>query len=290
MKKILSLIVCFLAFNCQILAKHKHKPKNNRVIPEPVVIVSIPKCGTHLLAKLIPFINNKKLRYAPTVTALYEKEMYILDPNNFYVTHAPCSQNNLLIADKTKAKIILCVRDPRDALVSYAYYLKKEYNYRTKNRLPLNHYNGTQTDWKLALLPRDEMITQFIKKSPFQGPEISKHTNIVEFYCQYVLWQENYPNILVTSFEKLVGPKGGGDPEMQIKEIKRIAQFLNVDITESRVKTICEKLFGGTGTFRAGRIGDWKDHLTNKQKDALKAMPGFNELLIELGYENDTHW
>ena len=291
MKRILSLVAFFLVLNCQVFAKRRHKPKNINLVSQPTILVSVPKCGTHLLVKLIALLNNKTGTRAPTITALYQKEMQTsLKPGFFYVAHAPCSRNNLLMAHKTKAKIILCLRDPRDVFISYAHYLKREFNDKTNKKQKLTFNNGLQGGWEFADLPIDNMITEFIKEFPLKGPEISKYTTIVEFYAQFLAWPENYSNILVTSFEKLIGSKGGGDSEMQIKEIKRIAAFLEVQLTPTQINAICENLFGGTNTFRKGSIGSWKEQLTDKQKNALKDMPGFNELLIALNYENDEKW
>ena len=41
-------------------------------------------------------------------------------------------------------------------------------------------------------------------------------------------------------------------------------------------------------TFRSGKVGGWKDHFSPANKELFKSIAG--ELLIQLGYENDTRW
>jgi plasmid stabilization system protein ParE len=43
-----------------------------------------------------------------------------------------------------------------------------------------------------------------------------------------------------------------------------------------------------SGTFRAGRVGDWRKHFTQMNVDFFKQTTG--DLLIKLGYERDHDW
>ena len=87
-----------------------------------------------------------------------------------------------------------------------------------------------------------------------------------------------------------MGEKGGGQSLIQVDEIIRIAEFLNSPINYNQAKKICSTLFGGTNSFREGRIGSWKTQLTAEHINALKETKGFNELLIALNYEKNTEW
>ena len=90
-------------------------------------------------------------------------------------------------------------------------------------------------------------------------------------------------------FEDLVGEKGGGSKESQLEVIKAIVKHLDISLTEKEIQeNVIDKLFGGTGTFREGKIGAWKNYFTPEHKKLFKLYGG--EMLIKLGYEKDLNW
>ncbi len=282
MKNFYFIAFCSLLVSTPVLSHRSNKTKLHK--SAPIIITSVPKAGTHLLAKTIHLLSNKELMNAPTLSAIYQRELNNLTSKHFYITHAPCSPQNYQVAHNNNSKVILILRDPRDVLISYVHWLKKHY------AMDPNLGNGIFPGWQnYGRWSTEEMIAQFIKVYPTKSPEVAECTTIAEFYNLYLPWK-NYPNALITSFEKLVGPQGGGDTITQENEIKKIAQFLNIRLDGAKFNALCSQLFGATGTFREGRIGSWKNTLTDEHKKALKAMPGFNELLINLNYEKDELW
>lgn len=69
---------------------------------------------------------------------------------------------------------------------------------------------------------------------------------------------KNNPHALVVRFENLVGPKGSGSEILQKNEVKRIANYLELTVSDEEIEEVCQKLFGGTKTFKKGQIGTWK--------------------------------
>lgn len=61
---------------------------------------------------------------------------------------------------------------------------------------------------------------------------------------------------MIVRFEDLVGANGCDDSSRQGEAIRRIHSFLGVSLQERRLRTIQDELFGSTGTFRKGQIGD----------------------------------
>lgn len=251
----------------------------------PIIVSSLPKSGSHLLVKLIGAITGKKSITPAAITEINRDELpEKIGSNKFYFTHAVCTDDNASAALHNNAKVIVLLRDPRDVLPSYVYYLKKE--------CEKPNWRGffLEPDWaQFSHLSVKEMISHFIKRYPTKGPQIPEYETMMDLYSLYLKWK-GYPDVYFTTFEKLVGPQGGGDAKIQEKEIMKIAKFINVPITAEKAKRICTKLFGKTATFRKGVIGSWKDELTSEHIAALKTMPGFNKLLIELGYEKDANW
>lgn len=84
------------------------------------------------------------------------------------------------------------------------------------------------------------------------------------------------------------------------EEIKRLLEFLGANADEQTVSQCVnaarfEKLAGGrkrgeeaASFFRKGIAGDWRNVFTEQDKQDFKAVAG--DLLIELGYEEDSNW
>lgn len=84
------------------------------------------------------------------------------------------------------------------------------------------------------------------------------------------------------------------------EEVRRLLGFLRADASEQTVRRCVgaasfEKLSDGrkrgveaASFFRKGVAGDWKNVFTERDKQDFKAVAG--DLLIELGYEEDSDW
>jgi hypothetical protein len=68
----------------------------------------------------------------------------------------------------------------------------------------------------------------------------------------------SHENTLLTRFENLVGPRGGGDRMLQKIEISKLATFLGLELSSSRIDEICNSCYGKSHTFRTGQIGGYK--------------------------------
>jgi len=171
------------------------------------------------------------------------------------------------------------IRDPRDMLVSMAFFLHK----------------GPDD----LVMKVDDLIFDFIdgRKQHFVPwgvgtnsayPLLYEH-GITEFYKLYLPWMKAR-KFCTVKFENLVGSKGGGSDAAQLLELKKIADHLGVKLTGKQAKNIIDNLYGQTSTFREGQIGSWKRHFTPEMKTAYKKVHGACQLLIALGYEKDMNW
>ena len=111
--------------------------------------------------------------------------------------------------------------------------------------------------------------------------------NIGERLESLLPWQSN-TNTCTVFFEHLVGPRGGGSLEMQLKTLARIAEHLNISCSQQELQTMATKVFGGSQTFRKGAIGSWKAYLKEEHRSIFKELMG--PRLISLGYEKDNNW
>ncbi len=92
-------------------------------------------------------------------------------------------------------------------------------------------------------------------------------------------WLLLHPNVLKIRFEDLVGEEGGGTSDKQREVVGRWADFLDV---ETPVDELCEGLFGGTKTFRAGRVEGWREAFKPRHEEAF--VREFGDVLADYGY------
>jgi len=100
-------------------------------------------------------------------------------------------------------------------------------------------------------------------------------------------WQ-NEDFVHLTRFEDLVGPLGGGSRKRQLDAIQKIALHLHNPCSTRQATRIAERVFGGTGTFRKGQIGGWRERFD--ESHLLAAKPLLGDALIRLNYEVNLDW
>ncbi|MGD9226099.1 MAG: sulfotransferase [Desulfobacterales bacterium] len=264
----------------------------------PVLINSLPKSGTNLLAKVLqlfpglsketlhlgysdiykfeqnPDSKNNLVRIGvdfPTVASIdsIEDQLISMPDNTFATAHLPFSSVLARFLQKSGFKMILILRDPRDVVVSHAKYI------HSSPAHPLHKHYQT--------LNFDEQIMTSIQgfEQDLKMPDINQR---VQSLLQWAEQSFTY----TTYFEKLVGREGGGSKKVQIDEVNHIGQHLNIYFTESQLDTITNEIFGGTATFSRGKIGAWHEAFNEEHKEAFHRRAG--RLLVELGYEKNQNW
>ncbi len=233
------------------------------------LILTLPKTGTNLVLKLV-----KEITQEDTFTHLIA-----LLKRNLYWSHSwvhLSEKNDALEPTEEKieklkqrnTKLILLLRDPRQHIIALL---------RTANK-PIN---SSTIQWAIYHFP--EMMNMITGSKTFLP---SKAIN--DCYYTYLKWASHYPDVYVTSFEKLVGPKGGGNSDIQRNEIEKIATFLGVHLSNEDIESIASRLFGGTPTFKEGKIDSWRHYYSDNDKASFKKVAG--QLLIDLGYEKNFDW
>lgn len=235
-----------------------------------ILATSIPKTGTMMLSKLVTELTGLKPQGSSSVLT---KENIDLPSDTFLLSHAPALEENLKLLSEKNFKVIVLLRDPRDVIVSMYYYFGPKH----AKKLELDH-----------VLDKNAIIMLHITKwyltthkDSVAGPYLAGD------YHQFFDWKK-HPDVFFTSYESLVGSKGGGSDEVQKKEISALAQFLGINLCEDELTKIAANIYGGTATFRNGSRGSWRNHFTPEHVAAFKEYAG--DLLIELGYEKDNNW
>jgi hypothetical protein len=242
-------------------------------------IVTIPKAGTHLLAKLAllltgrypdglhqlaPCLPNVSDEVFAETLAICKRE------NHFPFNHTgPFGQLFMRFSETHSEYVrILLIRDLRDVLVSYVYHIHKS----------LNDILGAESsfDERLSLVLDIENNTV--------GMEFQQ--NIINAIAWY-----NTPGVLIYRFEDLVGILGGGDAKVQKHMIRSLAQHLGLCLDRKMLKEVVQKLFGNdqgprvSGTFREGKIGSWRSHFKPSHIDLFNAY--WKTYQLSLGYPAD---
>lgn len=246
-----------------------------------VLAISIPKSGTYLLGKLFCTFGFSFHRFnADTSLFIDADELRKLPPMHYTGLHLIALKEHMEALVGLEYKVIFIYRDPRDQIVSAAHYMK----------------NGGAL-WACSDWPLERIISRLIVdcslwhstqvKSGWDAELLKNVGTVKDFYDLYLGWCD-LSGIYVTSFEKLVGSKGGGNDSVQYQELQNIALHCDMPLSHEGLLAIQESLFGGTDTFRSGQIGEWKSHFTEQDKEMFKKNAG--QLLIDLGYEQDFNW
>jgi sulfotransferase 6B1 len=199
-------------------------------------------------------------------------------PQGMFVTaHARFHPVLKALINEFRFRHVLLLRDPRDVVVSHAFYVKRE---------PLHFHH----DYFTRTLKSDEQrIMATIRGF---GPDASNGDApllpIGESFAGFIPWLDE-PFTLAIRFEDLIGPSGGGDDEEQLAAIQRIGGFVGRLLDREQARYVAKRMYGkGSLTFRKGQAGDWRNHFTDAHRRAFKEVAG--DMLIKLGYESDAGW
>jgi hypothetical protein len=264
------------------------------------VINSLPKSGTNLvqrLLQLLPGVVDARVRLqhgtlehfrAPgdeggpshvvgvgwpqqVAEATLRRALQQLGPGRYALGHFPHADGMARLMREHALKTVLVLRDPRDVAASHARYARN-----TPQQAMHRHYQG--------LSEEQQLMTSIVGHEPEREGE--PRLLSIEQRCRAVLGWRQAPQNYTTTFEQLVGARGGGSAEAQLREVKNI--LAHIGARHAQPAQLASRLFGGTRTFAKGLIGGWREHFNEDHRRAFKELAG--ELLVELGYERDLDW
>lgn len=139
-------------------------------------------------------------------------------------------------------RLLLNVRDPRDALLSMVTFLSGD---RGIGAFGDHHVHAGVLRSAGTL---GERLTLALTDPTFPGIRTLDET----------VWMLRHPQVCVVRFEDLVGPGGGGSRHRQLTAVRRVAEFLDA---RTDVEALAESVFRRDAfTFRVGRGGRWREH------------------------------
>jgi sulfotransferase family protein len=267
------------------------------------MVVTIPKSGTNLLKKCLTLmkidgimfshikggpsnsltdINNPISKSLIKVFEANQEKIIVR-----HLLHTPAAED--FITKNTRANLFI-IRDPRSQLVSAAFAAKNHRiggDKRSIEDLLLDFINARNENF--LFMRKHAQFPKILQHQVLLKLDLLWRVGALGFYKLFTPWIQA-KNFYTVRFENLVGAQGGGTIEAQHQEIKNIAQHLGVNRTEQEIKDIAKNLFGGTHTFREGKIDSWKQQFTPAVKEAFKANSGLMQILVDLGYEKDESW
>ena len=250
-----------------------------------IFVNSLPKSGTHLLAKCLDLMGyqNKQKRFIAadwiennslikkaikrlmndsfvarnSVRVGLDVSAFISDSklnkylsgavganiDNYIFGHAPHSDLLLNRLEQHNIKTLFIIRDPRDVLVSWAHYIHK-----SPGHFAYSQHVGKNFEERIQLILEGGFLPNGIFNESYASILRSSSGWLTE------------PSVMVVRFEDLVGGGGGGSDATQFETINKIAEFIGAkSISPS---DIASQLFGGSKTFRTGKIGGWNKELS----------------------------
>ncbi|HEY2811669.1 MAG TPA: hypothetical protein VGJ00_09835 [Rhabdochlamydiaceae bacterium] len=235
-----------------------------------VLVLTVPKSGSYLIKKALELITQKQVKIVNS-HQLKEDQFPLFKDNAIGIQHIYLDLHKKTSAQGEKYIKILHVRDPRDVLVSLREWLYTQTRWFKLRNDDWNTYTSLSSEEKLQFLitlPDERFSTRY-------------------FFRKAIEWIED-PTVLVSRFEELVGPQGGGDRLLQENAIRALARHIRHPLDDQAVAYVADHLFGETLTFYKGQIGSWKKHFNLEHKQLCKQY--FSDELYKLGYATDNNW
>lgn len=239
-----------------------------------ILSISMPKSGTNLLQRILVLHPALSRAWLPTLgrrnAEKWSEPRAIFSPiknGKIVSSHFDFDEELAdLMRNELKFKLLLMVRDPRDAVISDMHYIQT--------------WPGHPLKEKISGLPDDKARLLAL----IEGRDGLR--NIRDQILRFSEWTKCAHTV---RFEDAVGAGGGGSDEKQLASIKAIFQYLEIPVDDAVALHIATNARSGkTQTFRTGRIRNWETVYDRDLKDAFRSVAG--ELLVDLGYERGLDW
>ncbi len=235
----------------------------NRTEPR-VVVISVPKAGTHLVERLLCLHPRV---YRPLVRTLHPQnvERYgglsavlnRLKPGGVLITHLHYSEevNNLLI--NSGVKVIVVIRDPRDIVVSQAFYMARN---------PEHPYHKYASNLSL----KERLYRAIVGDLEHRYPSIRQTLE-----C-FAGWLET--ECFLIRYEQAV------DDSHRPHVVQRLFTYLGMQLSNESIAHISQRAISNASpTFRKGSSGEWKQYFDEELFELFLKTCG--DLMEKYGYE-----
>jgi|GEM_PF-5824063 len=240
---------------------------------ENFYFTGIPKCGTHLLKKIVYYLDGGSFSHGKLFP----------HPDNFKREIDNFRENN-------STNFVIIIRDPRDALISAQEYANEE-SVSVGKFQPWDYWwKPVENNPDFHLLSQCEQVSEMVK---MKNSNLIIGSERIHTGFEIALAARDFPNVMIVRYEDLIGSEGGGNNELQYNTIKKIAEFVGLPL--ENVDLAFHYAWGpenqhGIKTFRHGVMGRWKRQFNKKVIRDFKSHSRWNEFLLEFGYEENSDW
>lgn len=236
-------------------------------------IVSYQKSGTHQIMPALDAVKDVVDRSWLDMTTVprkfgtqrYRNEEGVLETceklrefTKSAFGHLPYNDEYLEALRSIPTKILFNVRDPRDIVVANFHSIRKVYFEKKRGSGHLNFYCA---DEGKVLIEMDDPISELIQVE-------------AERWKHWIGWH-GVDDVMTVKYEQLrIAPRE------TIEEIAKFVHPFPIDIAKSTSGLVPNH---ANPTFRAGRIGDWKQDFNDAHKELANEL--MRDTITQLGYE-----
>jgi hypothetical protein len=252
----------------------------------PILLgISFPKSGTHLLdqillgfSKVAPFSKRLHSFYAEYegesgVKRVPEQAIQWLDslrPGDIASAHLFAREEAVKCVCSPDFVPYFIFRDPRDVVVSHVFYVTD---------MEAQHVHH---DYYQSLPDFEARLKVSILGRPDAGVEFP---DIAARFAPYLGWLD-HDEVLAIHFEDLINDRASALTRITKHLLARAplpsTRQLILDSLESSINP------NRSPTFRSGKTGEWRKYFKEEHKKIFKDVAG--DLLVKLGYEEDSNW
>lgn len=228
-----------------------------------VMIISVPKAGTHLIERavclhprlyrpLVPTLHSGNIERFGGLIRLVAK----LGPGGVLVSHLHYSRSYYEILKQANVKCIFVVRDPRDIVVSEAFYVANN------RRHPYHpHVAGLSTEEKL--------------RRAIVGDKERGYLGLGETLQRFSGWLDT--DVFIARYEEFVNRRS------RHAALEGLFGYLGLELARNvRQRILNELVSDASPTFRQGNVGGWSEYLRGELYQLLCETAG--DMILRYGY------
>jgi len=208
----------------------------------------------------------------PVVVSPQWMEPYLALAEGYISGHAAYSDHYNDLLQKGGYKVIQVVRHPCAVLSSWAKYIAE----------PGYYWQAVHNH--LVLFSFEDRVSFMLNGGSFDDKGALYYRGFRDVLSQVQGWLDD-TNVLTVRFEDLVGSQGGGSDDIQRITIENILNHIGHSFQQSDLDAIQKNLFGGTHTFRGGRIDSWKDTLSSETQTLIANTLENHPVVKKMGYD-----